>query len=50
MLLLILLALAVLVLFGFGFAIHLLWIAAVIALVILLVSFFVGGAGRRGAV
>jgi hypothetical protein len=49
MLLLILLALAVLLLFGFGFAVHLLWIAAVIALVILLVSFFVG-AGRRGAV
>ena len=48
MLLLILLLLAVLILFGAGFAIHLLWIAAVVALVILLISFFVGP-GRRSA-
>lgn len=50
MLLLVLLALVVLILFGAGFAIHLLWIAAVIAALIWIISFFVGGAGRRGAV
>jgi hypothetical protein len=50
MLLLVILALVVLILFGAGFAIHLLWIAAVIAALIWLISFFVGGTRRRGAI
>jgi hypothetical protein len=50
MLLLVLLALVVLILFGAGFAIHLLWIVAVIAALIWVISFFVGGAGRRGTI
>jgi hypothetical protein len=47
MVLLIVLALVVLILFGAGFAIHLLWIAAVIAALIWLISFFLGN--RRAA-
>ena len=48
--LLILALLLVLILFGAGFAVHLLWIAAVVLLVLWLVGFAVGrgeGAGRH---
>jgi len=44
MLLLVLLALLVVIFIGAGFAIHLLWIIAVIAALLWLISFFVGGA------
>jgi hypothetical protein len=50
MLLLVLLALLTLILFGAGFAIHLLWVIAVIAALIWVISFFVGGSRRRGGV
>lgn len=48
MLLLIVLAVLVIVFIGAGFAIHLLWIAAIIAAIIWLISFFMGGARRHG--
>jgi len=48
MLLLVALAILTLILFGAGFAIHLLWIVAVIAALIWVISFFMGGA-RRGS-
>jgi hypothetical protein len=47
MLLLILLAVLALVLFGLGFTLHWLFIIAVIAAVIFLISLFMGGAGGR---
>jgi hypothetical protein len=50
MLLLVLLALAALILFGAGFAIHLLWVIAVIAALLWVISFFLGGSRRRGAI
>jgi hypothetical protein len=34
---------------GLGFAVHLLWIVLVIALVLWLIGFFVGGAGAAAA-
>jgi hypothetical protein len=45
--LLIVLAIITIVLFGVGFTIHWLWIAAVIAALVWLISFFLGGT-RRG--
>ncbi len=48
MLLLVALAILTLILFGAGFAIHLLWIIAVIAALVWVISFFMGGA-RRGS-
>jgi hypothetical protein len=50
MVLLVLLALLTLILFGAGFAIHVLWIIAVVAALLWVISFFVGGSRRRGAV
>jgi len=50
MVLLIILALLALILFGAGFAIHLLWVIAVIAALIWVIMFFVGGSRRGGAV
>jgi hypothetical protein len=47
MLLLILLAVLALVLFGFGFTLHWLFIIAVIAAVLFLISLFMGGVGGR---
>jgi hypothetical protein len=51
MLLLILLALLAIILFGVGFTVHWLFIIALIAALLFLISFFMGGArGRsRGA-
>jgi hypothetical protein len=48
MLLLILLAIIALVAFGVGFVFHWLFIVAIIAAVIWLISLFTGGFGRRG--
>jgi hypothetical protein len=50
-LLLVLLAILVIVAFGVGFTIHWLFVIAVIAALIFLISLFVGGIGgrRRGA-
>lgn len=49
MILLLLLLLLVLVFFGFGFAVHILWIAALVALVILIARALVGAPrGPRG--
>jgi hypothetical protein len=47
---LVVLAILALILFGAGFAIHLLWIIAVIAALIWVIMFFVGGSRRGGAV
>ena len=47
--LLILALLLVLILFGAGFAIHLLWIAAAVLLVLWLVGFVVGRGENAGA-
>ena len=47
MLLLILLALIAIVLFGVGFTVHWLFILAVIAALLFVISFFLGGAGGR---
>ena len=47
MLLLILLALLAVVLFGVGFTVHWLFILAVIAAVLFLISLFAGGVGGR---
>ena len=47
MALLIILALLAIILFGVGFTIHWLWIAAVVVALIWVISFFVGGTGRR---
>ena len=47
MLLLVLLAILALVAFGVGFTIHWLFIVAVIAALLWLISFFVGGVGGR---
>jgi hypothetical protein len=47
MLLLILLALLAIILFGVGFAIKWLFIVAVIAALLFLISFFMGAAGGR---
>ena len=47
MLLLILLALLAALFFGVGFAVHWLFILAVIAAVVFLISIFVGGIGGR---
>ena len=47
MLLLILLALLVIVLFGVGFAIKWLFILAVVAALLFVISFFMGAAGGR---
>jgi hypothetical protein len=47
MLLLVVLALLVLLLFGAGFALHFLWIAAVVLLVALIVSFALGRGARH---
>ena len=51
MLLLILLAVLAIILFGLGFTIQWLFILAVVAALIFLISFFMGAAGgrRRGA-
>jgi hypothetical protein len=49
MLLLILLAIIALVAFGVGFVVHWLFIVAIIAAVIWLISLFTGGFGRTGA-
>jgi hypothetical protein len=46
--LLIVLALLVLLLFGAGFALHLLWIAAAVVLVVWLLSFALGRGDRAG--
>jgi hypothetical protein len=46
---LILALLLVLILFGAGFAVHLLWIAAVVLLVLWLVGFAVGRGENAGA-
>jgi hypothetical protein len=48
MLLLILLAIIALVAFGVGFVVHWLFIVAIIAAVIWLISLFTGGFGRAG--
>ncbi len=50
MLLLVVLALLTLILFGAGFAIHLLWIIAVVAALLWVISFFLGGSRRRGTI
>ncbi|HEX6491005.1 MAG TPA: hypothetical protein VF002_06495 [Gaiellaceae bacterium] len=47
MLLLILLALIAIVLFGVGFTVHWLFILAVVAALLFVISFFLGGAGGR---
>jgi hypothetical protein len=47
MMLLVLLAVLALVLFGFGFTVHWLFIIAVIAALLFLISFFMGSAGGR---
>ena len=47
MFLLILLALLAAILFGVGFAVHWLFILAVIAAVVFVISLFVGGIGGR---
>lgn len=47
MLLLVILAILAIVAFGIGFAVHWLFVIAVIAALIWLISFFLGGAGRR---
>jgi hypothetical protein len=47
MLLLILLALLAIILFGVGFTIHWLFIVAIIAALLFVISFFVGGAEGR---
>jgi hypothetical protein len=47
MLLLILLAVLALVLFGLGFTLHWLFIIAVIAALLFVISLFMGGAGGR---
>ena len=47
MLLLVLLAVLALVFFGLGFTLHWLFIIAVIAAVVFLISLFVGGMGGR---
>jgi hypothetical protein len=51
MALLILLAIVAIILFGVGFTIHWLFILAVIAALVFVISLFMGGAGgrRRGA-
>jgi hypothetical protein len=45
--LLILLALLAIILFGVGFTVHWLFILAIIAALVFVISFFVGGAGGR---
>ena len=47
MLLLILLALLAIVLFGVGFTVHWLFIIALIAALLFVISLFMGAAGRR---
>lgn len=47
MLLLVLLAVLALVLFGLGFTLHWLFIIAVIAALLFVISFFLGGTGGR---
>lgn len=47
LLLLVLLALLAIVFVGFGFAVHFLFIVAVIAALLFVISFFLGGAGGR---
>ena len=47
MLLLILLALLALILFGVGFTVHWLFIVAVVAALLFLISWFMGAAGGR---
>ena len=47
MLLLILLALLAIILFGVGFTIHWLFIVAIIAALVFLISFFMGASGGR---
>jgi hypothetical protein len=47
MLLLVLLAILAIVLFGLGFTLHWLFILAVIAAVLFVISLFVGGMGGR---
>jgi hypothetical protein len=49
MLLLIALAILAIVLFSVGFVVHWLFILAVIAAIIFLISLFTGGFGRSGA-
>ena len=46
-LLLIVLALLAIILFGVGFTIHWLFIVAIIAALLFVISFFMGGAGGR---
>ena len=47
MLLLILLALLAIILFGIGFTVHWLFIVAVVAALLFLISWFMGAAGGR---
>ena len=47
MLLLILLALLAIILFGVGFTVHWLFIIALIAALLFVISFFMGGVGGR---
>ena len=47
MLLLLLLALLAIILFGVGFTVHWLFILAVIAAILFIISFFMGAAGGR---
>ena len=47
MVLLVLLAILALVFFGVGFTIHWLFILAIIAALLFVISFFLGGAGGR---
>ena len=49
MALIIVLAVLTIILFGVGFTIHWLWIAAIISALVWLISFFLGGTRRRGA-
>ena len=47
MLLLILLAILAVILFGVGFTVHWLFIVAIIAALLFVISFFMGGVGGR---
>ena len=47
MILLILLALLAIILFGVGFTVHWLFILAIIAALLFVISFFLGGTGGR---
>jgi hypothetical protein len=49
MILLVLLALLAIVAFGVGFTIHWLFIVAVVLALVWLISFFMGGHGRRAS-